>query len=188
MGLRGHDAFRAATAVAAFLCYVTILFGGTVMARGDGLACPHWPTCYAALGVFPSANSAASVEWAHRVSAFVLGLGVASVAVLALLFERARPVLVRLSLGAVTLVFAEALLGGAVVESRLDLVLILVHLGIATALFGLLLILTLLANLREIPRRWIVWAVRATEPDPPAATVPEVPAPATPGAPVPEPG
>jgi heme A synthase len=184
--MRGHDAFRTATAVAAFLCYVTILFGGTVMARGDGLACPHWPTCYATLGAWPSATSAASVEWAHRVAAFVLSLSVASVAVLALAFERARPVLVRLALGALTLVFVEALLGGAVVESQLSVVLILVHLGVATALFGLLLVLTLLANLREIPRRWIAWAVRATEPDPPAVPRPEAPAPSAP--PVPAPG
>jgi heme A synthase len=186
--VRGHDAFRAATAVAAFLCYVTILFGGTVMARGDGLACPHWPTCYASLGAFPSATSAASVEWAHRVAAFVLGLGVAAVAVLAVLFERARPVLVRISFGALSLVFAEALLGGAVVETRLALALILVHLGIATALFGLLLVLTLLANLREIPRRWVVWAVRATEPDPPPTQATEAPVPSGPAVPSSGPG
>ncbi len=185
----GHDAFRTATAVAAFLCYVTILFGGTVMARGDGLACPHWPTCYANLGTFPSAASAASVEWAHRVSAFVLSLGIATLVLLGVAFERSRPVLLRLSIVALALVVVEALLGGAVVESRLTLALILIHLGVATALFGLLLILTLLANLREIPRRWVAWAWRAGEPLPaPEPALAPAPAPSVPTVPARDPG
>ncbi len=161
--MRGHDLFRYAVVVAAVLCYLTILIGGTVMARDDGLACPHWPTCYANPNLFPSLASGASVEWAHRVSAFALSLGVLAVALLALVFERARPVLLRLSLVALGLVVVEALLGGAVVQHDLALVLVLVHLALATALFGLLLVLTLLANLREIPQRWVAWALRATE-------------------------
>jgi heme A synthase len=186
---RGHDAFRTVTAVAAFLCYVTILFGGTVMARGDGLACPHWPTCYANLGALPSASSAASVEWAHRVSAFVLSLGIAALALLGVAFERSRPVLLKLSVFALGLVVVEALLGGAVVESRLTLVLILVHLGVATALFGLLLMLVLLANLREIPRRWVAWAWHAAEEAPlPEPSLSPEPAPSVPSVPAPGPG
>ena len=37
------------------------------------------------------------------------------------------------------------------VESQLEVPLILVHLALATALFGLLLVLALLSNLRELP-------------------------------------
>jgi hypothetical protein len=64
------------------------------------------------------------------------------------------------------LVVTEALLGGLVVRSDLVATFVLVHLGIATALFGLLLMLALLANFRELPTRWVAWARRAIEENP----------------------
>jgi hypothetical protein len=50
-----------------------------------------------------------------------------------------------------------------VVESQLVVDLVLVHLALATALFGVLLILVLLSNLKEMPRRWVEWARRAAD-------------------------
>jgi heme A synthase len=161
--LRGHDLFRIAAVVAAVLCYSTILLGGNVMANGDGLGCPHWPTCYPNGNLLPAFQGAAAVEWSHRVSAFVLSVGVLVLALFGVAFERSRKVLLRLGLAALGLVVAEALLGGLVVESGLRPELILAHLGLATVLFGLLLILVLLSNLKEMPRRWIEWARRASE-------------------------
>lgn len=161
--MRGHDLFRSVALVCALLCYTTILLGGTVMASDSGLGCPHWPTCYANDNPFPHVAGAAMVEWSHRVSAFFLGLAVVLLTVLAVSFERRRRVLLGLTGGALVLVVAEALLGGLVVESQLRITLVLVHLALATALFGLLLVLALLANLREMPRRWLEWARRATE-------------------------
>ncbi len=173
---RGHDLFRCLALVAALLCYSTILLGGTVMASGDGLGCPHWPTCYPGYDVIPHVSGPAEVEWSHRVSAFFLGTAVLVLALLGVAFERRRPILRNLALASLGLVVVEALLGGLVVESRLKVELVLVHLGIATALFGLLLIIALLANLKEMPRRWLDWARRATEERPaptPSAQVPE---------------
>ena len=167
--MRGHDLFRSVALVAALLCYSTILLGGTVMASDSGLGCPHWPTCYPNGHLLPAVHGAAMVEWSHRVSAFFLGTAVLVLALLGVAYERRRPILLRLSLGALGLVVVEALLGGLVVESSLNIDLILVHLGIATALFGLLLVLALLANLREMPRRWLAWARRAAEERPSAA-------------------
>ncbi len=160
--MRGHDLFRCVALVAALLCYSTILLGGTVMANDDGLGCPHWPTCYPNDDLVPHVQGAAEVEWSHRVSAFFLAVTVLVLALLGLAYERQRRILLKLSVGALALVVTEALLGGLVVESSLNAVLILAHLGLATALFGLLLILALLANLREMPRRWVEWARRAT--------------------------
>jgi cytochrome c oxidase assembly protein subunit 15 len=176
--MRGHDLFRITAVLAAVLCYGTILLGGNVMASGDGLGCPHWPTCYSNDNLLPGFQGAAAVEWSHRVFAFVLSVAVLGLSVFGVAFERGRRVLLRLSLASLSLVVAEALLGGAVVESNLRVELVIAHLGLATALFGLLLVLVLLSNLREMPRRWIEWARRAAEESPSPPTASTVPGPA----------
>jgi len=182
--VRGHDLFRYATLFAVVLCYATILLGGNVMASDSGLACPSWPSCYGNGNLLPAFQGGAAVEWSHRVMAFFLASSVLVLAVLGVAFERGRPALLRMSLVALGLVVSEALLGGLVVENSLAITLVLVHLAIATALFGLLLVLSLLANFRELPTRWVAWAHRAldenprTEPDP--TDVPE-PFPVDPG-------
>jgi heme a synthase len=169
--MRGHDLFRIAAAMACLLCYTTILLGGNVMASDSGLACPDWPSCFGNGNYLPAFQGGVALEWSHRVAAFFLSVGILVLALLGIVYERMRRVLLRLSLASLGLVIAEALLGGLVVESQLRVTLVLLHLGLATALFGLLLILTLLANMRELPRRWVEWARRASD---------EVPEPAPP--------
>jgi len=161
--LRGHDLFRVAAIFAAVLCYSTILLGGNVMASDDGLACPHWPTCYANGNLLPAFVGPAAVEWSHRVAAFFLSVSILILTLLGIVYERQRRVLLKLSFGSLGLVVTEALLGGVVVESSLRAEFVLIHLAIATALFGLLLVLVLVSNLREMPRRWIEWVHRAAE-------------------------
>jgi heme A synthase len=175
--IRGHDLFRIAAVFAAVLCYATILLGGNVMANGDGLGCPHWPTCYPNGNLTPGFQGAAAVEWSHRVFAFFLSVSVLVLALLGVAYERGRRVLLRLGLASLALVVGEALLGGLVVESGLQAALILAHLGIATVLFALLLILVLLSNLREMPQRWIEWARRASEEAPAPESPDRVPSP-----------
>ncbi|HLM91867.1 MAG TPA: COX15/CtaA family protein [Thermoplasmata archaeon] len=182
--MRGHDLFRLATLFAVILCYCTILLGGNVMASDSGLACPDWPSCFGNGNLAPALQGGVALEWSHRVSAFFLATCVLVVAVLALAFERHRRVLLRLSILSLALVVTEAFLGGWVVEAQLQVPLILVHLAIATALFGLLLVLALLSNLRELPQRWVHWARQAIDETPPvhAPSAPEpVPVPADPG-------
>jgi heme a synthase len=175
--MRGHDLFRITVVFAGVLCYATILLGGNVMANGDGLGCPHWPTCYPNGNLLPGFQGPAAVEWSHRVFAFFLSVSVLLLALLGIAYERGRRVLLKLGLAALGLVVAEALLGGLVVESRLQSALIIAHLGLATVLFGILLILLLLSNLREMPRRWIDWARKAAEETPPAPVATSEPVP-----------
>ena len=185
--MRGHDLFRIAAVVACLLCYTTILLGGNVMASDNGLACPDWPSCFGNGNFFPAFQGGVALEWGHRIGAFFLALGILVLALLGVVYERQRKALLRMALGALALVVGEALLGGLVVESELRTPFVLVHLGIATALFGLLLVLAFLANLRELPRRWIEWARRAADESPTpvdAAPAPFAPSPAreSPGA------
>jgi heme a synthase len=166
--MRGHDLFRYAAVAGCLLCYTTILLGGNVMASDSGLACPDWPSCFGNGNYLPAFQGGVALEWSHRVSAFFLSTSILVLSLLGIAYERQRKVLLRIALAALGLVVSEALLGGLVVESQLRTDLVLVHLGIATALFGLLLVLVLLANLRELPRRWIEWARRASDEHAPA--------------------
>jgi heme A synthase len=165
--VRGQDVFRYAAVLACVLCYVTIILGGNVITTDNGLACPHWPTCFGNGNLLPSVTGGAAIEWSHRVAAFVLSVSVLALALLGVAYARGRRVLMRLSLAALALVVTEALLGGLVIETSLLADVVLLHLAIATALFGLLLVVALLANLRQLPRRWVEWARRASEESPP---------------------
>jgi len=159
--MNGHAVFRWAAVVAFALCYVTILLGGNVMASDSGLACPDWPTCH---GTFlPALQGPTGVEYAHRLAAGLLGLSIVGLAIAAFRYEQRRPILQRLSYAALGLAVAQALLGGWVVDSNLIVAVVLLHFFLATLLFGLLLVLLGLANLREVPRRWLDWAWRATD-------------------------
>ena len=173
--MRGHDLFRYAAIFASVLCYTTILLGGNVMASDSGLACPDWPSCFGNGNFLPAFQGGVALEWSHRVSAFFLSVSILLLAVFGIAYERQRKVLLRFALLALGLVVTEALLGGLVVEEQLVPDLVLTHLAIATALFGVLLILVLLSNLREMPRRWIEWARRAADesaPRPDGASAP----------------
>jgi len=165
-----HTVFRV-LAVAAFAAtYVTILLGGNVMASGSGLSCPDWPTCHGTI-IPAGLNAAQTIEWSHRVAAFITGILVAAMALVGLVSERSRPALRGLSVCAAILVLAQALLGGLVIDTGLAVTVVLLHFGLATVLFGLLLLIAFLANRREIPRRWADWALRASEDEPASATL-----------------
>lgn len=161
--MRGHELFRYAAVAALVACYVTIILGGNVIASDSGLGCPSWPSCNGTFNLFPAGSGATTVEWAHRVSAFFLAVSIVILSAFALAYERRRPVLLKLSIFSLVLVVTLALLGGAVVDSSLNVGLVLLHFALATVLFGVLLVLVLLSNLRSLSRRWVNWAVQAGE-------------------------
>lgn len=173
----GHRFFRAVAVLAFVTTYVTLLFGGNVMASDSGLACPDWPTCQGSL--LAPLSGAVGIEWSHRLAALVLSLVILALTIAGFLYESRRPILRNLSVASLATVVGQALLGGLVVESGLSIGLVLAHFLLATVLFGLTLVLAILANLREVPRRWIDWAWRAVEdrPAPPRGErAPAVPA------------
>ena len=168
--MHGHDLFRYLAVVALLGAYVTILLGGNVMASDSGLACPDWPTCHGSLT--PPLTGGTGIEWSHRLSALVLSLVVGMLTIAALLYERSRRVLLHLTLLCAGTVVVQALLGGWVVRADLATTIVLLHFALATLLFAALLLLAFLANLREVPRRWVAWAWKATEPDAPEPVPP----------------
>jgi cytochrome c oxidase assembly protein subunit 15 len=170
--VRGRTLFRALALAALAACYVTIMAGGNVIASDAGLGCAQWPTCEGGQFVPPLTAGPAVIEFSHRAAAFALSVLVLALAVAALLFERRRPALARLTYAALATVVLEAVLGGVVVASDLVDAIVLVHFAIATVLFTLLLLIGLLANLPEMPPRWKAWARSAMEADRPPHVLP----------------
>jgi cytochrome c oxidase assembly protein subunit 15 len=166
--MNGHRFFRGFSIVVFLGTYITILTGGNVMASGSGSACPDWPTCSGSL-VGPLSGPM-GIEWAHRLTALGLSTLVLGLALAAILVESRRPILRNLALACLLLVVAQALLGGLVVTSDLVVGLVLTHLALATVLFALTFLLALLSNLREIPKTWIEWAMRAEQEEAPTAS------------------
>jgi heme A synthase len=157
---KGRDLFRW-SAVASFIaCYATMMLGGEVLASGSGLGCATWPSCNGSFT--PPLIGAAAIEWSHRLGAATLSIFVTVLFVSALLFERRRPTLIRLSSFAFGAVLLEALLGGVVVESRLMVWLVVLHFAVATALLGFLALIVLLGNMPQLPKRWLDWAREAS--------------------------
>jgi heme A synthase len=177
--MHGHTVFRA-LAIASFLaCYITIIVGGNVIASGSGLGCPNWPMCGSS--VVPTLSGPAEIEFSHRAVAFVLSVLVLGLAITGLIAERSRPTVVRLTFSALAVVVLEAILGGVVVDSHLVVWIVLVHFAVATVLFALLLLIAVLANLRELPAGFKAWARRAMEErSPPARRAPPEPDPPRP--------
>ncbi len=158
--MRGHTLFRILALAAILACYVTILVGGNVIATGSGLGCSEWPACQGSQ-IIPPLTGAAAIEFSHRAAAFTLSMFVLALAITAYLWERRRPQIVRLTYAALATVGLEAILGGVVVKSDLTVGIVLAHFAIATVLFGLLLLIALLANVSELPPKWKRWARQA---------------------------
>jgi protoheme IX farnesyltransferase len=116
--------------------YVLIVVGAVVRVTGSGLGCPDWPLCH---GQFvPPPELAAMIEFSHRLlGALTSGL---ILAVCVLAWTNRRPELpLRLPATLVPLLLAIQIgLGAVVVKLELPAMVVLVHLGFAMVILGLL--------------------------------------------------
>lgn len=126
--------------------FLLILIGGIVRVSDSGLGCGSagsgthgWPLCEG--GVLPEATSESVIEFSHRIAAGVVGLLIVAMVWQAARKLRRRRALVRGSIAAGVLVFAQAGLGGLTVERGLEEELVAAHLGLAMLLIGLLVLL-----------------------------------------------
>src|SRR5438477_829884 len=94
--------------------YLLILIGGLVHGTGSSLACPDWPTCYGTM--MPVMQGGVAVEHSHQLAAGTVVILTLTLATLVTLSRDVghRP-LRRVAWLAVSLVFAQALLGGITV-------------------------------------------------------------------------
>ncbi len=124
------------------LTFALIVLGGVVRTTGAGDACPDWPLCHGRL--IPPAEPRVLLEYAHRLVASVVGM----LAVGAVIWAHRLPEfgkLRALAWAALGLVVAQGLVGGVVVLSGLADWTVVVHLGLALLVLGVLLALALCA-------------------------------------------
>ncbi|HXF81849.1 MAG TPA: COX15/CtaA family protein, partial [bacterium] len=131
-------------AIAAVAVFGLILLGGTVSATAAGLACPDWPLCYGQLA--PTLSGRTGIHVAHRLAAAAVGLLILLSAACAHRLRPARPDLQAGTAVAVGLLVLQVLLGALNVEYRLAPGVVVSHLATAAALFGLLVLLAVMAS------------------------------------------
>lgn len=146
-------AFRYLAILSAAVAYLTVLLGAGVTFTDTPLICPTWPGCSPGQ-VIPMLGGPATIEFAHRLSALALSLSILALLLVAYLTKQARPGLRRLTLAAAVLVLVQALIGGAIIFSDAAFTVVVLHLGLATLLFGILIVIAAMANLPYLPPRW----------------------------------
>src|SRR5580692_8875172 len=113
-----------------------LIAGGLVWSTGSALACPDWPLCYGE--VFPAMKGQVLFEHGHRLIAASVAALTTVLAVRTFSDRRLRG----LSLLALGLVLAQALLGGLTVLLKLPLLVRVLHLATSQAFFAAILLLT----------------------------------------------
>lgn len=130
-----------ATVVSAF---ALVVLGGVVRVTGSGLGCPDWPLCHGSL--LPPLQAEAIIEYSHRVVASALvGPLVLATCGLALITFRREPWLTIPAAVALTLLVAQAILGGVTVVNELPGETVLAHLALGEALLGCLVLISVIA-------------------------------------------
>lgn len=145
--------FRYLSVFAALVGYLTILLGADVTVSNDPLVCPTWPGCAPGAPV-PTLGGPATAEFMHRMGALTLSLAILGLLVLAHARRQVRPGIRRMTEVAFALVIVQALLGGVIIFSDAAFTAVVLHLGLATLLFAVLILIAAMANFPFLPPRW----------------------------------
>ncbi len=136
----GHRLLRGAAAAATGFTFLLIAVGALVRATDSGLGCPGWPKCFGRW--IPPFEYHAIIEYSHRLTASVVLLLVAALAVVALWRYRRVPRVVWPAVGATFLWLFQAVLGAIVVKYGLSPWLVTAHLATAMLFAGTLVYVT----------------------------------------------
>jgi heme A synthase len=146
-GRDGDRTLRAFALLATAATFLLITVGALVRATGSGDGCPGWPKCYGRLvppfTYHPGHTLAqALIEYSHRLTAFLVFVSIALLAVHAWRRYRSVPKVVRPATAALALWLFQAVLGGLVVKFGLNPLLVTAHLATAMLLAAVLVIAT----------------------------------------------
>src|SRR4051794_30015129 len=134
--LQSMTGYQALAVVAASGTYLLIVFGAIVRVTGSGLGCPDWPTCHGQL--VPPLETAAIIEYTHRLLGALVSPLILATTVGAWLVRRRQRAVLLPALALPVLLVIQILLGAVVVKLELPTMVVLVHLGFAMAILGLL--------------------------------------------------
>jgi protoheme IX farnesyltransferase len=133
--------------VNALLVYILMLFGSYVTGSGAALACPGWPLCTPASWAVN--NHLASINVLHRVFAVFVGLVMLWTVIAALRRWRVARGQAIVGLVAGVLFVYQAIVGGLIVLLKEPVFVMGLHLALACAVWGTLVLLAALAT-----RQW----------------------------------
>jgi heme A synthase len=121
--------FRRLTTATALVLYLLIVMGGVVRATGSGLGCPDWPLCHGRL--LPPLELTALIEYTHRLIAALGGTLVLLTVFVALRRYREQPLVALPAAAVVAIMLIQVPVGGLVVATELEPLLVAFHLGTA---------------------------------------------------------
>ncbi|UCC84522.1 MAG: COX15/CtaA family protein [Gemmatimonadota bacterium] len=139
--------------VTAFFTYALIVFGGVVRITGSGMGCgDDWPLCNGQL--IPPMDFETLIEYGHRLAALFVSALVFAVAIYAFRQRRALSGArgaVGLAIAALVLLIVQVLVGAITVWLELPTATVVLHLIVASALLGVLIIAGLQARAEAHP-------------------------------------
>lgn len=131
-------AFKTLAGASTISTFLLISIGGLVRATKSGLGCgDDWPHCSGEV-LPPLQDPNQIIEFSHRAVAGIVGIMIATLAVLAYKHYRYHPRILWATVGAFVLVVFQALLGMLVVKLDLAAEMVVVHLAAALSLLALL--------------------------------------------------
>ncbi len=118
--------------------YVLMVIGSYVSSSGAGSSCPDWPTCNGQ--IVPQLTGGVVIEYTHRLLALVVVVLLTAMFILVGSKYRAERTVLALTTLGFSLIIAQILLGMVTVRTGLDPAIVAAHLGLASAVFGVVLV------------------------------------------------
>jgi protoheme IX farnesyltransferase len=130
--------------VATVVTYFLIALGGTVLATDSGLSCPDWPLCYSQ--AYYSGTFHVFLEEFHRFTAATVSILIVLLLIGIIAWARKDRALLTMAIAAPLLLAVQIVLGGLTVLWKLPPQIITAHLGVALAIFAVVITIAVLSG------------------------------------------